>query len=144
MRQYTKGSCFGFSRLVLAVFSLGLLATGCGVNNSTASSHTGEQGTLHGTVTAAPTYPVETPDDPRRGNLLAGQQIRIEAQSGILVMTITTNDQGEFSTLLPAGHYLVHIQAVRFPMRQRISQIAVTVVAGQTSEVNIVLDSGIR
>lgn len=145
MKRYgRKNSTFGFPRLALALFSLSFLVVGCGSMSSGAPPSKSGQGVLHGTVSASPAVPVETVNDRSSTKPLPHQQVRIEAMSGTVVMTTITDEQGQFSALLSPGHYRVQVQNVRYPMRQRESQITVTIVAGQTSEVNIVLDSGIR
>ncbi len=101
------------------------------------------QGTLHGTVTASPVCPVETLDDICNPRPLANWQVQIKAADGKLI-TMTTDQQGAFNMQLPPGRYLVEVQSANYPMRQRAPLTVVSVVAGQTTEVNIPLDTGIR
>lgn len=101
------------------------------------------QGTLHGTVTASPVCPVETLDDVCRPRPLANKLVQIKGPDGKSI-TMTTDQQGTFSIQLPPGRYLLEVQSVSYPMRQRAPLTAVSVVAGQTSEINIPIDTGIR
>ncbi|GAC1508430.1 MAG: hypothetical protein NVS2B12_23830 [Ktedonobacteraceae bacterium] len=100
-------------------------------------------GTLHGTVTVSPVCPVETPDDTCRPRPLPNRQVRIKGYDGKL-FTMTTDQQGQFSIQLHPGRYLVEVQFVSYPMRQRVPFTAVSIIANQTTEINIPLDTGIR
>jgi hypothetical protein len=143
-----RNSNFHFLWLLLGLLSVSI--ANCGsttIGGSTTMSRITpqsiSQGTLHGTVTASPVCPVETPDDVCRPRPLANQQVQIKGPDGISI-TITTDQQGTFSLQLPAGRYLVEVQPVSYPMRQRTPLTAVFVTAGQVTDINIPLDTGIR
>ncbi len=120
-----------------------LFASNCGFKSTGVSASMSTEGTLHGTVTVSPVCPVETLDDVCRPRPLANRQVQIKASDGKSI-TMTTDQQGAFIIQLPPGRYLIEVQSVSYPMRQRVPLTAVSIVAGQTSEINIPLDTGIR
>lgn len=136
-----KDTSFHFLWLLLALFCLSI--SNCGFKSTGGSADMSVEGTLHGMVTVSPVCPVETPDDMCRPRPLANRQVQIKGSDGKLII-MTTDQQGTFSVQLPAGRYLIEVQSVSYPMRQRAPLTAVSVVAGQTSEINIPIDTGIR
>lgn len=136
-----KDISFYFFWLLLALFCL--FTSNCGFKSTEGSAHMSIEGTLHGTVTVSPVCPVETLDDICRPRPLANKQVQIKASDGKSI-TMTTDQQGTFTIQLPPGRYLIEVQSVSYPMRQRAPLTAVSVVAGQTSEISIPIDTGIR
>jgi hypothetical protein len=102
------------------------------------------QGTLNGVVLAGPTCPVETADRPCPPLPVANRQVTIETPAGKVVATVTTDQQGHFSANLPPGNYVLRLipNGGRLPIQRTLT--VVTIVAGKTTSIQIVLDTGIR
>jgi hypothetical protein len=108
-------------------------------------STTGTQGTLDGDVVASPTCPVQTAENPCPPKPVPSRTVTIVGANGQIVAKTITDSQGHFSLALAAGTYTVQVIIVPglVGMRQ-ITPGHVTITSGQTSHVNIVLDTGIR
>ena len=105
---------------------------------------TQSEGTLNGTVVAGPTCPVESVDNPCPPRPVPDRLVLIETTAGTVAARATTDQQGRFVVTLSPGTYtlLVPPGASQFPI-QRVTQ-KVTIGAGQTTQVTIELDTGIR
>lgn len=141
---------FGTGRYHLVVLSVvvvlvlaGTLAA-CGVSTVNNGSQV-SQGTLTGDVVAGPTRPVATINSPEPTMAVPNREVTIETTSGTLVTTTTTDAQGHFSVALAPGTYVVVIKIVSgmVGVRQKNTP-QVTIVAGQTVNVRIELDTGMR
>jgi hypothetical protein len=109
-----------------------------------AGSGNADQGTLNGTIVAAPSCPVETSDLPCPPKPVPNRQISIESTDGKVVATTTTDSNGRFSVNLAPGIYTLKVMpgATALPIQRK--PVSVTIVAGKTISVQIELDSGIR
>lgn len=98
-------------------------------------------GTISGTVLAGPQCPVvregsECPDKP-----VAAADITVVAfGSTRAVATARADDDGRFEVSVPGGRYLVAAESGNLAC----SPASVTVTAGDTSEVTVQCDTGIR
>ena len=110
--------------------------TGCGDPSS------GEGG-IRGTVLLGPTCPVETQESPCPDRPLANAEVQV-VRGGDVVTTIRSDDDGRFALALDPGHYVV--QAVVEPGGPGMSAkpVEVTVTNGEFTEVNVLVDTGIR
>ena len=131
-------------RLVFALLIAGgimLLFAACA---PTSIGPGGQQGTLTGDVVAGPTCPVqgETPCPPAP---VTDRQVTIKTSSGAVAATATTDAQGHFSVSLAPGSYDVQVAIIpgQIGMRQTTPG-QVTIVSGQTTHLQIELDTGIR
>jgi len=104
----------------------------------------GPQGTLTGDVVAGPTCPVQH-ETPCPQAHVTNRQVTIRNLDGAVVATTTTDAQGHFSVSLSPGTYDVQVAIVpgQIGLHQTTSG-RVTIVAGQTTQIQIVLDTGIR
>jgi len=103
------------------------------------------QGTLHGTVVAGPTCPVERAEDPCPPKPVPGRAVVIASPAGKVVATVTTDGQGHFQVLLAPGNYTVFVVGTAQALGSgRAATVQATVRAGQTTAVTITLDTGIR
>ncbi len=109
----------------------------------TGSSGTG-QGTLNGVVMSSPSCPVQTAERPCPPQPVPDRQIRIETTSGKVIATVTTDKQGHFSVKLAPGIYVVRAVSTGSPFPIQRQPTVVTIVAGKTLSIQIMLDSGIR
>jgi hypothetical protein len=102
------------------------------------------RGTLSGLVVAGPTCPVESVENPCPPRPVPNRLVLIETTGGTVVSRATTDQQGQFTVTLSPGTYQVKVppDGNPFPV-QRVAQ-QVTVIAGQTVQVKIELDTGIR
>ncbi len=128
------------NRIIVMVVVLGLL-TAC----DTASPR--EEGSLLIVAMAGPTCPVETePPDPNCApRPVADAQIRLTHADGgdAVVAEGATNADGRLILTVPAGDYLVTAAAVEGLMGVP-EPVAVTVLAGEATEVPLGYDTGIR
>lgn len=134
----------------------GVGATGSAANGTTPASTPGatatqgtgnssaNQGTLNGVVLAGPSCPVQTAERPCPPTPVPDRQITIATTAGKVVVTATTDKQGHFSAHLPPGIYVIRVapNSRTLPI-QRVPTV-VTIVAGKTLSIQILLDSGIR
>ncbi len=103
------------------------------------------QGTLHGTVVAGPTCPVERAEDPCPPKPVPGREVEIASPAGKVVATETTDGQGHFQVVLAPGNYTVFVVGTTKALGSGRSATAqATVRAGLTTSVTLVLDTGIR
>jgi Carboxypeptidase regulatory-like domain len=103
------------------------------------------QGTLHGTVVAGPTCPVERAEDPCPPKPVPGREVEITSPAGEVVATVTTDGQGHFQVVLAPGTYTVFVVGTAGALGSgRAGRVQATVRAGQTTAVTIALDTGIR
>jgi hypothetical protein len=103
------------------------------------------QGTLHGTVVAGPTCPVERAEDPCPPKPVPGREVEIASPAGKVVATVTTDGQGHFQVVLAPGNYSVFVVGTAQALGSgRAATVQATVRAGQTTAVTIALDTGIR
>lgn len=108
------------------------------------STGTQSQGTLDGVVEAGPTCPVESVTQPCPPKPVPNRVVLIETSGGSIVAKVTTDQQGRFEVNLAPGTYELKVGPgiTQYPI-QRKPQV-VTIVAGQTTQVKIELDTGIR
>jgi hypothetical protein len=117
-----------------------VLLSACGLSGGGAA-----QGTLTGTVEASPTCPVERVGQTCPPAPVPNRQVQILGASNTVVATTTTDAHGHFSISLAAGAYVVKVAIVQGQIGLRqISPGNVTIVAGQTTTITIMLDTGIR
>ena len=110
---------------------------------STQPQSTGE---LKGTMTIGPVCPVEQaghPCNPTPQMYAAHQVFVYTSDRSKLITTLTPDAEGNFSAALPVGTYLIDVQ------HQSIGSVkgapaTVTIMANQTTEVSIDIDTGIR
>ena len=133
---------------VLGLIGLSLLLTGCGTSSFTAASSTtsaGPQGTVQGKVVASPSCPVERADQPCQPTPVPGRSVSITTPGGTVAAAVTTDAQGQFTATLAPGAYVIKVAIItgKPGLRQRTPG-DVTVLAGKTTVITIMLDTGIR
>ncbi len=120
------------------VLLLALLLAACGGGSNA------QRGVIAGVVQRSPTCPIEVVGTPCPDGPVEDRGLRIfRAGSGQVVATTRTDGDGLFSIDLPPGVYdvrpdLENIESVEVPAD------GVEVLAGRTTNVRIVIDSGIR
>jgi hypothetical protein len=146
-----------------------LLATGCGVVTGSSSgvvaSPSSSSGTLPNPSSTSVRVPSPSSTSAAAGGTVDGKVVArsscgaqssatpcplapagnrvltIETSAGVVVATVTSDQQGHFSVVLPAGHYVVKPAARTGTSGTTGSQVAVDVVAGQTVSVQIVVSA---
>jgi hypothetical protein len=115
-----------------------------GSANATVAASPTSRGILIGKVVAGPTCPVEAAEQPCPPRSVPNRLVLIETPGGTIVIRVTTDQQGQFRVTLAPGIYrvLVPQDGTRFPIQRTPQQV--TVVAGQTIQVLVELDTGIR
>ena len=140
-----RPQCMRFTpRSVVAVAAI-LLTTMAACTPGTGASPTAALGRLAGIAVAGPTCPVVT-DPPQSGcddRPVAGATLLIVDEAGDEVATATTGDDGRFRVDLPAGTYEVQPQEVDGLMGMA-PPVTATVVIGQSVDVTVSYDTGIR
>jgi hypothetical protein len=102
------------------------------------------KGILIGEVVAGPTCPVDTAEQPCPPRAVPNRPVFIETLGGTVVMRVTTDQQGRFQITLAPGTYRVLVPQDGKPFPTQDTPQQVTVIAGQTMQVVIELDTGIR
>lgn len=130
-----------FALQATLILVLAALLTACGTTSHPATA----TGTLIGDVVAGPTCPVEQVGNPCPPRPVAGREVAIVDAEGHVVATTTTDERGHFSLTLSPGAYTVRVAIVpgEVGMRQ-VTPGQVTIATGETVNVTIVLDTGIR
>ncbi|HEV2236964.1 MAG TPA: carboxypeptidase-like regulatory domain-containing protein [Ktedonobacterales bacterium] len=105
----------------------------------------GKVGTISGAVVAGPACPVQTAEDPCPPRPVAGGTVSIQTPSGVEVAHAVTDAGGHFTVRVAAGTYVVRVAASTGPLYMgQTTPGDVTVVAGQTTQIQLELDTGIR
>lgn len=132
-------------RLLTAVIPLALLLSACAeaAESGGSGSGSGGLGTIHGTVLAGPTCPVETIENPCPDHPVAG--VKVQALlNGSVAATAVSDEDGGFAMDLAPGAYLV--QSVVEPEGPGMysQPTRATVTEGAVVDVTVLLDTGIR
>ena len=128
----------------IAMMTLGMLLmlsmTGCGGAGASSS----QSAVLEGQVVLYPSKPVCVQGESCSAPL-ANRQVTISTPDKHAAATITTDQQGHFTATLAPGTYIVTV-AIKpgLPGMRQMTPGNVTLVAGQTANVTITVDSGIR
>lgn len=102
-------------------------------------------GQVQGTVLAGPACPVMNVDKPCPDKPIATTLALYDTRQGVFVKTIQSAKDGTFTDTLPEGNYrLEHYEAADTPPLPRISPTEFSVIAGQTTQVTVHADTGIR
>ena len=102
------------------------------------------EGTVDGLVVAGPSCPVERAEDPCPPKPVPNRLVIIETPGGTVVARVTTDQKGHFTVRLAPGTYDLQVPPGSSPYPVQHTGQQVTVVAGQTVQVQVMLDSGIR
>ena len=113
-------------------------------SNQPCSPEPTSRGILSGKVVAGPTCPVENAEQPCPPRPVPNRLVLIETAGGTIVVRVTTDQQGQFMVTLAPGPYQVKVPPDGNPFPVQRTPQQVTVVAGQTVQVLIELDTGIR
>lgn len=132
--------------IILMTMICGLILAACAQRVGQASPPSSQtlspQGALSGIVMAGPTCPGPATIPERPGcadQPVRDLQLHISRSDGWEITT-TTDQQGRFTVTLPPGSYLV---TARFGVRG-LQSTSVKVIMGQTTTVQITLDTGMR
>ena len=103
----------------------------------------GDLGTIHGTVLAGPTCPVETVENPCPDRPVAGVQVQA-LLNGSVAATAVSDQNGVFAMDLAPGAYV--LQSVVEPEGPGMysQPTRVTVTEGAVVDATVLLDTGIR
>jgi hypothetical protein len=134
----TTGGRWPRAATVLAAIALLIagLATGCG-------GASGPTGLLEGNVTLGPITPVEQMGGEPNARPYAAI-IDVATPDGDVVETVESGSDGAFSVRLPAGSYRLVPRSPQDSPLPYAAPLDATIVAGETTEVEIAYDSGIR
>ncbi len=124
----------------VAVASVLLVAGACGEGDDGRAASSGR---IEGQVVLAPTCPVEIAGGACAPRPAAGAQVEIsEVGSGGSAQVLTTDEDGSFVAELAGGEY--SLSAQRLPQIGAGAQTQVAVRSGETTRVQLEIDSGIR
>lgn len=102
-------------------------------------------GTLEGDVVAAPTCPVESSVNPCQPRPVTYRSVAIVGAINQTIAKTTTDQLGHFSLKLPPGTYTIRVAIMPGTVGIRqVTPAKVTIIAGQTTHITLVLDTGIR
>jgi hypothetical protein len=142
----TNGSASGGAANGQTTHTTGQQGTGqVSAPRPTAAVQVSTQGTISGSVVAGPTCPVQTAEDPCPPKPVPGRPVSIQTPNGTEVASTVTDASGNFTVHLAAGSYVVRVvTGVGLLGLEQVTPGDVTVVAGQTTHIQIELDTGIR
>jgi len=113
------------------------MVAACGTQRPAAGPPASE---VTGTVVAGPISPVARPGAPTTRPV---SRATVEAQRGTEVVAVThTDGAGRYELRLPPGTYVILAEADRY-FAKRSSQ-TVTLSAGETRRIDLLIDTGIR
>ena len=123
---------------------LGLLVLAGCTDNQVASNTS--MGFLQGKVTIGPNCPVETEDDPCLADpsVYASHKLLIIGGSGNTVQEVSMDDSGNYRTELPPGTYTVDFVPHDIGRPGSFLPPRTEIRAGETTILNINIDTGIR
>ena len=126
--------------IILAVILvMGACFAGC-------QGDTAPPGTLQGTVTIGPIWPVERPGEqpPIPPEVYQSRKVMVYDKTGNkLIATIDLSDEGHYSIELPAGSYTVDINYIGIDHSSDVPR-EIQLSSGETVTLNIDIDTGIR
>jgi hypothetical protein len=109
---------------------------------SSGQTPSGAETGIEGIITISPTQAGPVRDDSPSSKPLANATFAVENEKG-QVASFTTDGQGHFRTLVPAGHYKVSMKGRKSSIG-RFGPFEVDVDAGKITKVEWQCDSGIR
>ena len=113
------------------------MVAACGTQRPAASPPASE---VTGTVVAGPVSPVARPGTPTTRPV---SRATVEAQRGTEVVAVARTDRaGHYELRLPPGTYVILAKADRY--FARMSSQTVTLSAGETRKIDLLIDTGIR
>jgi hypothetical protein len=127
------------------VLALATLVAACGVYGQNTSPTPTPHGRLTGVVVAGPSCPVEHAETPCPPKPVPSRKVTVKGSDGQVVAITTTDMLGHFSLDLEPGTYTVQVAII--PGSVGLSQVTpgnVTITEGQTTNIQIELDTGIR
>ena len=129
-----------FAGLLLA------LAAACTSEESVTVVPADELGTLAGTVKIGPLCPVE-PCSSQITDTYSSRELHLrseQAGDGADVILVSLNQDGTFRTPLPIGRYEVSLSNCEFLGCSSSLPVSIEIVKGETFDLNIDIDTGIR
>lgn len=136
---------------MLAMIMVSALALGACAHDGAPSSpgaaapaSGGAPGTLSGTITRGPMFPVSGPGAPSPAEApVAGAELRIVDAAGALAATARTGADGRYAVALPAGDYRLE-RGAGFPGPTKNLPARVAISPGGQTRYDVLVDTGIR
>ena len=137
-----------FMRILMVLIGLSCLIA-CSGNSPTSNSlkeQVSGTGNLQGKVSIGPICPVETQENPclPDPSLYTGHKLIILKNDGTTVKQVDIDGQGNYRTELPAGSYKVDFAPHDIGLPGSYQPPSVEIRSGQTTILNIEIDTGIR
>lgn len=132
----------------LFVASLLILIAGCGVATSgsspePSSTNSPTTGVLAGQVLARSSCGAQNSVTPCALAPLPGAVLSVKTAAGTVVASITCDQQGHFSIILPPGSYLVQPESKAGSTAIKGPAVAANVVSGQTVSIQVIASTGL-
>ncbi len=121
------------------------LAAACASGEGTSPTPNAEQviaGTLKGAVTIGPLCPIE-PCSESSGYPFSGRELVLQQPGGV-VLQVPLQSDGTFEFVFPIGTYTVHMSPCEYLGCQAAFPVSVDIMDGETTTLNIDIDTGIR
>lgn len=109
---------------------------------SPSSTTAAASGTVDGKVVARSSCGAQSSATPCPLAPVGNRALTIETTAGVVVATVTSDQHGHFTVVLPPGHYVVKPAAGTGTAGTTGPEVAFDVVAGQTVSVQIVVSAG--
>ena len=131
-------------RVLLFLATMAVVAAATAIYWSPSQTVQKEKGILEGQVTIGPICPVERPDMPCKPSpeTYAARKILVFKQ-GSKVAAVDINSDGSYSIELEVGTYTIDINKTGIDRSPELPK-QIEIKAGQTTKLNISIDTGIR
>ena len=131
------------NRPIIAIFIaiiMPLLLAACGAESN--GGKPSSEGTLTGTISIGPVCPVE-PCDQSAGSIYVGRELVLLSTDGDPIR-VPLADDGSFKVNLEPTTYLIRLEGCDYLGCDQAFPVEKTVVSGETTTLNVNLDTGIR
>ena len=133
------------AKLLIALVSLLLVTAACSAGEDTTPTPVIDEevrGVLAGSVTIGPLCPIE-PCGESSGDIYSSRELVLQQPGGVL-LNVSLRPDGTFEGVVPIGTYEIHLDRCEYLGCRGVFPLSVEIRDGETSTLNIDIDTGIR
>ena len=133
------------AKLLISLVGLLLVTAACTAGEDTTPTPVIDEdvrGVLAGSVTIGPLCPIE-PCGESPGDVYSSRELVLQRPGGVLLNVLLRPD-GTFEGVVPIGTYEIHLDRCEYLGCQSVFPLSVEIRDGETSTLNIDIDTGIR
>ena len=133
------------AKLLTSLVSLLLVTAACTAGEGTPPTPVIDEdvrGVLAGSVTIGPLCPIE-PCGGSSGDIYSSRELVLQRPGGVL-LNVSLRPDGTFEGVAPIGTYAIHLDRCEYLGCQSVFPVTVEIRDGETSTLNIDIDTGIR